>query len=83
MAVNANGRVNWYTALLWRIPQRRTPSASAIVSAFARPAMASMSVNDIGIEAVMPVVVATPLSTTTRRSRTYWMLGCCSSRSSR
>jgi hypothetical protein len=38
--------------------------------ALSRPAMASMRVSDIGMEAVIPVVVATAPSTTSRRSAT-------------
>ncbi len=38
--------------------------------------MASISVSDIGIDALMPVVVATPRSTTIRLFGTYSIDGC-------
>jgi len=38
--------------------------------------MAPINVSAIGIDAVTPVVVATPRSTTSRRSATYCTLGC-------
>jgi hypothetical protein len=68
IAVSANGRVNVKAALRWRASHAESPMSRATASARARPAMASIRVSAIGIDAVMPVVVATPLSTTSRRS---------------
>ena len=53
-------------ALVPRVPVGETDVAPDSV----RPAIASISVSEIGIEAEMPVVVATPSSTTNRRSST-------------
>ncbi|MEN6100121.1 hypothetical protein [Bordetella pertussis] len=42
----------------------------ATARALRRPAMASISSSAMGMDAVMPVVVTTPWSATTRRSAT-------------
>jgi hypothetical protein len=68
--VLANGRVNLNVGLACSAPQSSRPSARATATAFSRPAMASIRVSIIGMDAVMPVVVATFPSTTKRRFAT-------------
>jgi hypothetical protein len=70
IAVSANGRVSRKAWLAWRASQCVTPRSRATERAFSLPAIASTSVSAIGIDAVIPVVVATAPSTTKRRSAT-------------
>ena len=65
-----DGRVNVNASLWCRASHSASPISRPTARALSRPAMASISVSDIGIDAVMPVVVATPSSTTSRRSST-------------
>lgn len=81
--VIANGRVSLKVALACRASHRSSPRSRATASAFVRPAIASISVSIIGIDAVMPVVVTTLPSATIRRSATYLIVGLRSSISPR
>ncbi len=69
IAASANGRVNLNAALSRRASQRAETGRSRDGRRQARPAIASISVSDMGIEALTPVVVAMPRSTTNRRIR--------------
>ncbi|WDH94479.1 hypothetical protein [Bordetella pertussis] len=68
--VVANGRVRAKAPLAWRMSQAGMARSWATARALRRPAMASISSSAMGMDAVMPVVVTTPWSATTRRSAT-------------